>query len=73
MEYSSTQNGLKTTECSSQKETCRKIKSVLLSERSQSKKATYFQILIIWLSEKSQHYGDIKKIRLPGTGEQRDK
>ena len=48
-------------------------KSILLSERSQSKKATYLRILIILLSEKSQHYGDIKEIRLPGTGGQRAK
>ena len=54
MEYYS---ALKSNDLASHKKTWRKLKCILLSERSQSEKATHY--ITFW---KRQNYGDNKKI-----------
>ena len=58
MEYYST---LKGNELSRHERTWRKLECILLNEKSQSEKATYYMILMILHLEKEK-YRDIKKI-----------
>ena len=58
MEYYS---ALKKNGLTSHENTCRKLKCIFLSERSQSKKAMYCMI-IIWYSKKGQTIETVKKI-----------
>ena len=48
-------------EIRSHEKTWRKLKCILLSERSQSEKATYCMIPTIWHSEKGKNHGDNKR------------
>ena len=59
MEYYS---ALKRNKLSSPEKTQRKLKCILLSERSQSEKAACFMILTIWHSEKGKTMKTVKKI-----------
>ena len=52
-------SGLKSNELSNHEKTWKNLKCLLLSERSQAKKATYCMTPTFW---KRQNYGDSKKI-----------
>ena len=60
-------SALKRNELSSFEETWRKLKCILLSERSQSEKATYCKIPIIWHSEKGKMTEIVKKSVVAGS------
>ena len=57
----------KKNELSSHKKSWKALKSVTLSARSQTEKATYY-IIPTFDSRKTQNYEDSKKVRLPGSG-----
>lgn len=61
------QNSLYVCELSSHERTRKNLKCIILSERSQFKKAAYYRIPTIWHSYIWQNYEDNKKISwLPG-------
>ena len=61
-------SALKVNELSRHEKTRRKVKSILLSERSQSEKSAYYMIPTIWYSGKGKTMETIKSGGVEGRG-----